>query len=105
MSRLEVFALVILGAGALGYLVSLVLLWRFRRWMGDRGQGWPRTLLTAMLVREFLLASLYAASLLLSLALVPRPARLTVSFVMGIALAVAPWGLVVALSRWWPREG
>lgn len=103
MSRLEIAAQVILWAGMLGYVVSLVLLWRFRRWMGNRGQGWPRILLSTLLWLVLLLAVLYANSIVAQLDLLPRSVRLPLNFFMGIALAIAPWALVVALYKWWPK--
>ena len=103
MSKMEVAALTILGAGVLGYAVSLSLLVRFRAWMGRRGEGWPRLLLTAMLLREVLLAGLYLLSLFNALGFTPRPIRLVAGFAAGIALAVAPWALTAALWRWWHR--
>ena len=105
MSRLEIVAQVILWAGMLGYVVSLILLWRFRTWMGNRGQGWPRILLSTLLWLVLLLAVLYLNSIVAQLDLLPRPARLPLNFFMGIALAIAPWALVAALWRWWPKDG
>lgn len=104
MRGLEIAALVILTAGSIGYLLAFLILWRFRAWMGGRGAGWPRLLLSTLLALMGLLGGLYAASLLMSLGLVPRPMRLAVSFANGIALAVVPWVVVGGLAKWWrPR--
>lgn len=103
MSRLEIVAQVILWTGLVGYVVSLVLLWKFRTWMGRRGQGWPRILLSTLLWLMALLTALYLNSILALFDLFPRPARLPLNFFMGIALAIAPWALVVALYKWWPK--
>lgn len=106
MRGLQIAGLVILVVGTVGYALAFLILWRFRRWMGARGAGWPRLLLSTLLALMGLLGGLYAASLLMSLGLVPRPARLAVSFANGIALAVVPWVVVGGLAKWWrPRLG
>jgi len=102
MAWMEVAALIILGVGILGYALSLTFLLRFRRWMGQRGAGWPRLLLSTMLVRETLLALLYLSSLASTLGLVDQRLGLVLGFLAGIILSVAPWVLVLALYRWWP---
>lgn len=102
MTRLELVAFAILAFGLIGYVLCLILLWRFRTWMGGRGSGWPRILLSTLIWLVVLLGLLYLNSLIATLDLIPRSVRLPLNFFMGIALAVAPWALVVALWRWWP---
>jgi hypothetical protein len=105
MTGLALVANAIVAAGMVGYVVCLVMLWRFRAWMGDRGQGWPRILLTTLIALVALLAILYLASLYFMVAAEPRMVRLVWSFANAIALAILPWALAVALWRWWPRGG
>jgi hypothetical protein len=102
VSGLEIAAVAILIVGMLGYAVSIGLLWRFRAWMGGRGQGWPRILLDTLLALVVLLALLYLISLIATLGVLNRTARISLNFVMGLSLAIAPWTLAVALLRWWP---
>lgn len=102
MRWLEVAGLAVLAVGLVGYAAALVLVWRFRRWMGRRGEGWPRILLNALLALLTLLAALYLGSLAMTLGLVPwRGARLALAFLPAIGLSAAPWAVVVAFWRWW----
>lgn len=102
MSALEIAATIILLVGIVGYALSLFILWRFWGWMGTRGAGWPRLLLRTLIILIALLGALYSLSLALALHLVPnRTAQLWLNFALGIALAAAPWTVVIGMWRWW----
>jgi hypothetical protein len=102
VSGLEIAATVILAVGIVGYAVSLLILWRFWAWMGTRGAGWPRLLLRTLIVLMALLGALYSLSLAITLDLVPnRAARIWLNFGVGIALAAAPWTVVLGMWQWW----
>jgi hypothetical protein len=101
VSRLEIAGFIIVAVGMVGYMVSLIILWRFWRWMGQRGNGWPRLLLRTLIVLLALLGALYTLSLLGALGLVPDNMRVGFNFALGTALALAPWTVVGGLWRWW----
>ena len=102
---LSVVAFIILFAGATGYIVAIVLLLAFRRWMGHRGEGWPRILLNALLALVIFLGFLYFDNLLRQLDLNEnRTVRLSLSFFEAAVLMVIPWALAVAVWRWWPKH-
>ena len=103
MSRL--IALVILSAGALGYLVAFALVAQLRLWLGRRG-GWPAILLNALVFLILMLALLFSISLASNLGLLrhlPVPVRIGIAYGSTAALSVAPWGLAWALLLWWRK--
>lgn len=103
---MNALATVILLVGASGYCLAIYLLFAFRFWMARRGEGWPRILLNTLLALVTLLTVLYFDSLLRQVGLnEDRRVRLVLSFSEGIALMIAPWVLVVAIWRWWPKAG
>ena len=100
---MQAAALVILSAGAVGYLVAFAMVVRLRVWLGRRGAGWPRILLNSLVFLLLLLLLLFLISLANNLGLtrqLPYNERIVISFGAATALTVAPWGLVFALWLW-----
>ena len=96
-------ARLILGAGALGYLVAFTMVARLRLWLGRRGQGWPAILLNTLVFLLLLLALLFLVSFSNNFGLLhrlPYGERVAISFGTAGALTLAPWGLVFALWLW-----
>jgi hypothetical protein len=100
---MQAAAIVILSAGAVGYLVAFGMVVRLRLWLGRRGAGWPKILLNSLVFLLLLLALLFVVSLANNLRLtrhLPYAERLLISFGAAIALTLAPWVLVFALWLW-----
>lgn len=99
---IQVFAVVLLAVGLVGYVLSLILVWAFRFWMRGRGAGWPRILFNVLMVLLHVLAILFFSSLLGNLGVrLGRTLGLAVNFGVAGLLAAAPWYFVAALWRWW----
>lgn len=101
-------ARIILGAGALGYLVAFVVVARLRLWMGrNKGRGWPRILMNTFVFLLLLLTLLFAISFAGNFGLVrhlPYPERVALAYGTVGAISLAPWGLTFALWLWWRAE-
>ena len=74
-----------------------------RRWLGNKGTGWPRLLLNALVALLAVLAVLFGLSFGGTFgwfSALPLVAQLALSIGTVGAMALAPWGIIAALHRW-----